>query len=249
MARVLIAGESWVSAANHHKGFDLFPSVTYHTGIEPLRGVLQSAGHTVTHLPAHEAPEAFPETRDALSDYDVVVLSDLGANSLLIHPRTWLNSKRSPNRLVLLADWVRAGGGLAMAGGYLSFQGFGGTAFYHATPVEEVLPAVISPYDDRVECPEGRVPTRVGEHPITAGLPEQWPYVLGYNRIGLPDGAVELARVGKDPLLAVRTVGAGRTLAWTTDIAPHWCPEPFVTWDGYTTIFDRAIRWLAGWDG
>lgn len=44
MTRVLIAGESWVSEATHYKGFDSFTSVTFHTGVEPLRNVLTSAG-------------------------------------------------------------------------------------------------------------------------------------------------------------------------------------------------------------
>ena len=34
--RVLLAGESWLSAATHYKGFDQFGSVTFHRGAEPL---------------------------------------------------------------------------------------------------------------------------------------------------------------------------------------------------------------------
>lgn len=247
MANVLIAGESWISEATHYKGFDAFTTVTFHTGVEPLRTVLTDAGHSVVHMPAHEVPEQFPETAEALSAYDVVLLSDIGANSILLHPRTWVQSRRSPNRLAVLADWVRDGGGLAMAGGYLSFQGFEGKGFFHGSAVEEVLPAVISPFDDRVECPEGRLASRTGTaHPIVEGLAEEWPFVLGYNRISLHPDAIELARIGTDPLLAVRHVGKGRSLVWTTDIAPHWCPEEFLAWEGYGVIFARAIEWLAG---
>ena len=42
-----------------------------------------------------------------------------------------------------------------MVGGYYSFQGINGGARYHGTPVEEVLPVEILPYDDRIEVPEG----------------------------------------------------------------------------------------------
>ncbi|MFG1710351.1 glutamine amidotransferase [Nonomuraea sp. M3C6] len=246
MTHVLVAGETWVSESTHYKGFDSFTTTTYHTGFEPLRDVLVADGVEVDHLPAHDVPRLFPGTPGELAAYDVVVLSDIGANSILLHPDTWLESKKSVNRLDLLADWVQHGGGLAMAGGYLSFQGIEAKAAFSGTAVERVLPAVISRYDDRVEVPQG-LPGVVADaaHPIVAGLPARWPDLLGYNRFSLPDDARLLAAVGEDPLLAVREVGAGRTLAWASDIAPHWCPEEFTMWDGYSAIFTRAVRWLA----
>jgi uncharacterized membrane protein len=250
--RVLVAGESWVSQATHYKGFDAFTSVTFHTGIDPLRNALTALGIEVTHLPAHEVPERFPRSVAELSGHDVVILSDIGANSLLLHQDTWVGGQRRPNRLKVLAEWVHAaGGGLAMAGGYLSFQGFEGKGFYHRTAVEEVLPAVIAPYDDRVEAPEGAEPRVVdADHPIVDGLAGagagEWPALLGYNRFGLKDDARLVAEVNGDPLLAVRQEGAGRTLAWASDIAPHWCPQEFLDWKGYGTLFGQACRWLAG---
>ena len=36
--KMLLAGESWVSAATHYKGFDQCGSVTFHLGAEPLEG-------------------------------------------------------------------------------------------------------------------------------------------------------------------------------------------------------------------
>ena len=44
----------------------------------------------------------------------------------------------------------------------------------------------------------------------------------------------------------VQTVGQGRTLAWASDIGPHWCPEPFATWEGYARLWSQAVAWLAG---
>lgn len=247
MTRVLVVGESWVSVSIHYKGFDSFTSTTYHTGIAPLRDALTADGIEVEHLPAHDVAALFPGTREALAAYDVIVLSDIGANSILLHPDTWLASKRTVNRLDLLADWVEQGGGLAMAGGYLSFAGIEAKAAYAGTAVERVLPARIARHDDRVETPQG-VPGRRADdaHPIVAGLPEEWPHLLGYNRFTPTEDATLLATVAGDPLLAVRQAGAGRTLAWASDIAPHWCPEEFTSWDGYRTLFTRAVRWLAG---
>ena len=42
-----------------------------------------------------------------------------------------------------------------MVGGYYSFQGINAGARYRGTPVEDVLPVTILPWDDRVEVPEG----------------------------------------------------------------------------------------------
>ncbi|MDI6843312.1 MAG: glutamine amidotransferase [Anaerosomatales bacterium] len=245
--RVLAAGESWVSESTHYKGFDSFQSVVYETGIAPLKAAVEPRGIEVVHMPAHEVPERFPASVEALDAFDVVVLSDIGANSILLHPDTWLRGRRTPNRLKVLAEWVRAGGGLLMAGGYMSFQGFEGKAMYRRTPVEEVLPVTIDPWDDRVETPEGAEVTVVdAAHPVLLGIQGPWPGLLGYNRVTLKDDAILLASVGEDPLLALREEGAGRTAAWTSDIGPHWCPDEFVAWPGYARLFTQLFRWLAG---
>ena len=52
---VLLAGESWVSAATHYKGFDHFGSVTFHLGAEPLVHALAATRFALTYLPSHEA--------------------------------------------------------------------------------------------------------------------------------------------------------------------------------------------------
>jgi len=142
-----------------------------------------------THLPSHLAGVQFPNTEEGLAAYDVIILSDIGANTLLLHPDTWIHGRPTPNRLRLLREWVARGGGLIMCGGYYSFAGIYGAARYHRTPIEEVLPVDISPYDDRVEAPEGVVPLPVGtEHPILAGVRGPWPALLGYNEVALkPD--------------------------------------------------------------
>ena len=142
---VLLAGESWVSAATHFKGFDQFGSVTFHLGSEPLVAALKDSDIDLAYMPSHEAQTAFPASLEALSAYDVVVLSDIGSNTLLLHPDTWIKSQRTPNRLNLIRDFVRAGGGLMMVGGYYSFQGINGGARYHGTAIEEVLPVDIEP--------------------------------------------------------------------------------------------------------
>ena len=122
-------------------------------------------------MPSHEAQRDFPQTPEGLAAFDAVILSDIGSNTLLLHPDTWIASKRTPNRLRSLKTYVENGGGLLMVGGYYSFQGINGGARYHGTPVEDVLPVDILPYDDRVEVPEGFTPEiKQNAHPILQGL-------------------------------------------------------------------------------
>ena len=247
--KVLLAGESWVSTATHIKGFDQFPTVTYHTGADELLKALKDSAFDVSFMPAHEAQRDFPLTAEALAQYDAVVLSDIGANTLLLHPDTWIHSKRTPNRLKLLRDYVTNGGALLMFGGYYSFQGINGGARYHKTPVEEVLPVTCLAIDDRIEVPEGFSPVVTGNdtHPVLKGLGKDWPYLLGFNEVKVKPGADVLATVsdeyGSQPLLVTGTYGAGRTLVWTSDVGPHWLPPEFIAWNGYKTLFEQMLAW------
>ena len=244
--RVLLAGESWVSNSMHLKGWDFFSTTTYEVGISYLQAALAEAGIELIHLPNHLADTQFPSTHDALLQYDVVILSDIGSNTLLLHPDTFHKGLATPNRLVLLAEWVEKGGGLAMCGGYYSFGGIYGAARYHRTPVESVLPVNILPYDDRVEVPEGDVPEVTDtHHPIVTGIVEPWPYLLGFNEIEMKPDAQLLVKINQFPLLAVKKYSKGRTLAWASDIGPHWCPERFATWSGYARLWVQAVQWLA----
>jgi uncharacterized membrane protein len=196
---------------------------------------------------AHDVPAKFPHTAAELSKYDVIVLSDIGTNSFLLPIETWLQGKSTPNRLKLLAEWVENGGALIMAGGYLSFQGFEAKARFAGSAVERVLPVTCLTHDDRVEAPEGAQPVIVdANHPVLAGVPAGMPALLGYNKVALKPGATLVASVGGDPLIATTQVGKGRSLVWTSDIGPHWCPEPFVQWNGFAPLMSNMIDWVTG---
>jgi len=246
--KVLLAGESWMSVSTHHKGFDYFTSAAYETGHAYLKEAFAAGGIDYTHMPAHIASEEFPETLEELRQYDVVILSDIGSNSLLLSRKVFLEGRTAPNRLRLLKEWVEGGGGFCMCGGYLSFAGFQAAAKYYRTPIEEILPVDIYPFDDRVETPEGAdVEVVSQDHPVLAGVEQEWPPLLGYQEAKLKPSASLLARTQYGhPLLAVMDYGKGRTLAWMSDIGPHWCPKPFVEWEGFNRIWQQAARWLAG---
>lgn len=242
--RVLIAGESWTVHSIHQKGFDSFTTTEYAEGVRWLRDALVAGGWAVDYQPAHVAARDFPATPEALDAYDVVMLSDIGANTLLLHPETFSRSKVLPNRLQSIRDYVLAGGGFVMVGGYLTFQGIDGKARYAGSPVEDVLPVRMSHFDDRVEAPQGVTPKLANpSHPIVDGLDELWPDLLGYNEVvAKPDGEV-VVRVGGDPLIVAGSFGKGRSVAFTSDCGPHWAPPPFVDWPGYARLWTQLVNW------
>ena len=245
--RVLIAGESWTVHSIHQKGFDSFTTTEYSEGVGWLRAALESGGWSVDYQPAHVAAREFPATASALAAYDCVILSDVGANTLLIHPDTFLRFKALPNRLEAVRDYVANGGGLVMVGGYMTFQGIEGKARYHDTPVEDALPVTIEAGDDRRETPQGATPSvALAGHPIVAGLQLRWPQLLGYNRIAAKPGAAVVALVGADPLIVAGAYGKGRGVAFASDCGPHWAPPSFVNWEGYTPLWRQIAGWAAG---
>jgi uncharacterized membrane protein len=246
MPKVLFAGESWTVHSIHQKGFDSFTTTEYAEGGGWLKQALTRGGWDITYQPAHIAAREFPTTPEALSAYDCVILSDIGANTLLLHPETFSKSKPLPNRLTSLKTYVENGGGLVMVGGYLTFQGIDAKAQYAGSPVEDVLPVTLSRYDDRAENPSGIAPAQAASHAITAHVPADWPDLLGYNRVTAKPGATVITTVGDDPLLVAGFHGKGRAVAFTSDCGPHWAPPPFVDWPGYDPLWQGIVAWAAG---
>ena len=249
--QVLLVGETWVTSATHIKGFDPFYSATFHSGAGPLIAALRDSDFELTHMSGHDCAAQFPSTLEGLRQYDAIILSDIGANTLLLHPDVWLHSRPAPNRLKLLRDWTFEGGGLIMAGGYLSFQGIDGRARWRGTPVEAALPVTCLPQDDRIEVPDGFHPeVAEPEHPVLQNLSGTWPLLLGANEVTarLRGDCSVLVKMPDDegghPLLVVGEWGAGRTAAWMSDISPHWAPAEFVNWAGYTTLWRNILGWI-----
>ena len=245
MAKILLAGESWSTTSIHTKGFDSFITSAYAEGAADFIAAVERGGHTVEFQPNHVASEKFPTTLEELSKYDVVVLSDIGANTLLLPNSVFSRGERMPNRLDVLAEWVRAGGSLLMVGGYLSFQGIEAKANYRNTSLAGVLPVEMEVGDDREEPPQGAQPPATGTHAVTQGLSDEWPVVLGYHRLEARAGSEVLARIGEHPLMVVDTEGKGRVAAFASDMGPHWLPAEFLAWEGFSPMWSQLIAWLA----
>ena len=244
--KILLVGESWTSTSVHVKGFDQFATATWHNGATDFMAALADSDYAITYMPAHAAATEFPLTPDGLQQWDAIILSDIGANTLLLHPDTWLKSQRTANRLTLIHDYVAAGGALMMVGGYFSFQGINGGARYRNTAVEKVLPVRCLAWDDRIETPEGAYPCVTESHALFTDMPDEWPWLLGYNEVEMhPEGKLLATIDGTShPLLAVREYQQGRSLVWTSDMSAHWLPEEFAKWPGYRQLWVNCLDWL-----
>lgn len=243
--KVLFAGESWFFTTIETKGFDQFTIGGYETEIKRVQEFMQDYAE-ITHIPAHLVLQEFPACAEELKEYDVVIISDVGANTFLLHPDTFFRSQTTPNRLQAIADYVAQGGAFGMMGGYLTFMGFEGKGKWKGTVIEEILPVTMLPGDDREEHPEGAVITiDPGSHPMLEGLPDEWLPLLGYNKLIPKKEAEVLITYGEDPMLALGTYGKGRTFAWASDCAPHWMPAEFCESECNKKMWERVLNWAA----
>ncbi len=244
---VLLVGETCFARVTEFKGIDHFSETNYHSSGDLFCGMLEGLGHAVTHIPCHLVSRLYPRDLDGLGKYDAVLFSDVGSNSFLLLPEVVKEGRRAVNLLKLTRDYVAAGGGFAMIGGYMTFQGMEAKGKWKETPVEDMLPVTLREGDDRREMPEGADLACVpGSHPVLSGLPAQWPYILGYNRLKEKEGAQVPVAFEGDPIIALWEYGKGRTLAYATDCAPHWAPRAMHQWEHYPRLWDNLLRWLAG---
>jgi uncharacterized membrane protein len=248
--KILFAGESAMISTTHIKGMDAFTHYSYGEAARYILPRLKENEIEIDYIPCHDVMAKFPLSVDELKKYNCVVTSDLGSNSLLFHPNV-LRSQTMPNRLEVLREYVREGGGFLMIGGYMSFAGVENKARFHDTELEQMMPVEILAHDDRVELPQGFCPKAIdSEHPILSGLPSVFPTMLFYNKTVLkPDAKLLLVNNegGRyDPILAVWQFGKGRAGAFTPDCAPHGASPEFLNWEHYGAFFARTIRWLSG---
>ena len=244
MKRVLLAGESWMSFTTHVKGFDTFYTSVYESGEKWLKHALEEGGYEVVFLPNHLAPTDFPFEMKALETFGCVILSDIGANTLLLPPATFSGSVSMPNRTKLIRDYVKNGGSLLMIGGYMTFSGIEAKGRWHDTAVQEVLPVEVLTRDDRMEHCEGVEPKIVRRHEALEGIPDVFPAVLGYNQTIAKDNAFVAAEVDGDPFIVFGEYGKGRSAVVTTDCAPHWAPPAFCEWEHYNRLWQGIVNWL-----
>jgi len=191
---------------------------------------------------------------EQLESFDVVILQNFDYKPYF---------ERAPDVLLEnLARFVRDGGALVMVGGDRSFD----LGEYAGTPIEDILPVQLGVPTNKSDLREFRPElTDAGlQHPVTrlAGTAEDnaaaWkrlPMLDGTNRtMGLaPDAAMLLGHPelrtddGPMPVLAIREVGKGRTMALSVDASWRWSFSEAATGRGnqaYLRFWKGALRWL-----
>lgn len=257
MVKVLYAGDSGALVGPlfvaspflmEIKGFNV------HVWGQPLiDGLRKERDIEVRYMTSWEAFRDFPRTAQAMAEYDVVLLSDIEAESILFYPEFYTPAEYGkavvmPDRIKAIREYVRKGGALIMAGSWVSFAGRYGHAGWRKTAIAEALPVEILAEDDRVEVPEGvKVKVVDAKHPVVAGIPwDDCPPFLGYNRTKLKKDAKLLATIGEeqDPFIAVWKYGKGKAMVLTSDPCPHWGIN-FQRWEHYARFWAQTVRWLA----
>jgi uncharacterized membrane protein len=246
--RVLLLGRAQTVIYTEVQGVCLVPAAKEWDGARRLKQGLESRGFAIDHIGATRAPLDFPETLEALRTYDAILIGDIAADTLLLHPEVVYECVPHPNRLELMREFVLQGGGLIMTGGWLTFQGIDAKGRWHGTPVEEILPVEILPSDDRVECPQGIRPSvDSADHPIFRRVPKAWPRFLGYSRVEARDGTRVLMTVGQDPFLVVGQSGKGRVVAFASSPGPHWGGmKEYLNWEGHDVFWGNVVDWACG---
>ena len=248
--RVLYVGDTQVETLIAAKGIDTFTHMYYRDSAKVLRDALgPRPGIELTHMPAADIRTEFPSDAEGLSKYDVIILSDVGYQNFKL---PFGNRERiapmGPNRITPFRQWVLDGGGLIMAGGWLTFSGLNGKGMWGLSPMADVLPVTMERgIDDLIDHPDGAaLDVVLPEHPIVAGVDfDPNLIILGYNRVFPKEGSEIVMTSRQDPLLVTGTAGKGRSVAYTTDPTYHLCgnlPE----WENYGLLWERMVKWAAG---
>ena len=184
-----------------------------------LQGILKYLGHRVHYVPS----ETLLTEKHLKWDFDLIVLSDYPASRI---------ERRLQKKII---KKIEQGASFLMIGGYGCFHGKDG--FYQNSDLVEVLPVHCESKDDRVHVPQGIVMVRkVLEFAADLDFSKS-PVFVGYNRVHIKQESqviltlkplvIQFPKItfSKEeyPLLIFGKYGLGKTAAFTTDLAPHWC--------------------------
>lgn len=221
-----------------------------------LKSAIESTGkHEVTSVPTWEFYRLPPgQWEQILETYDVIVFSDVELKNFQLDPSFFDRSKFGkkpltfPDRVRLTVEALEAGTHIMFMGGWLSYNGEMGKGGWGRSRLSEILPVACMEYEDLIESTEGfRARAVAADHVIFQGIDlATLPPILGYNRVKPRSNSEVLATWDTgDPMLAVGQCGKGRTVAYTSDPAPHWGCN-FVYWEHYNQLWSNAVDWLTG---
>ena len=220
-----------------------------------LVAAIESSGrHEIKSVPTWDFYNMPPgEYEKVLDEYDIIIFSDVEAKNFQLHPqffnRHLFGTKilTFPDRVRLTVEALHAGTHMIFLGGWLSFNGEMGKGGWGRTDLSQILPCECLDLEDLVESTEGfTVEATRPDHPILAGIDlSTMPPILGFNQVRPRAGCEVIATwAGKGfPAITVGQFGAGRSMAYTSDPAPHWGCN-FVFWDDYAKLWTNVCDWL-----
>ncbi|MEW6746954.1 MAG: glutamine amidotransferase [Planctomycetota bacterium] len=246
----VLTGPVFAETPFHHspKGLDIFNYGVW------LKEALEAGGeHEVASVSAWDFYNKLgPGAYEAILDqYDVFIFSDVDAKLFQLAPSFFDRKEFGqrvltfPDRIRLTIDAVHAGKSVMFLGGWYSFTGELGKGGWGRTRLREILPLVCLETEDLVESTEGYTAraTKRGQSLFRGIDLASIPPVLGYNKtLPAPGGEVlAIWRETGDPMLALGRYGKGRSLAYTSDPAPHWGCN-FIYWDRYGAFWRRCLE-------
>ena len=110
---VLLAGETFAATTSVAVGGDVLTSAVSTNGATVFNAALAAADIAVTQIGGERCAAEFPLSLDALAQYQAVVISDVGALTLLVTPDARAG-RVGVNRLDVLKAYVESGGGLML---------------------------------------------------------------------------------------------------------------------------------------
>ncbi len=172
---------------------------------------------------------------------------------------------KAPQLLENVADYVKQGGALVMLGGDRSFD----LGQYAGTAIAEILPVRLGVDGDPVDtAPFTPALTAPGSrHPITFLAADSDENLSTWSRLSPLDGLNLTSGASSDaavllahptirapdgtpmPVLAIRQVGKGRTMAFTSDSSWRWSFAEAGLGHGnqvYLRFWKQAMSWLVG---
>lgn len=84
--KLLLAGETFAATTSVAAGGDVLTSATWVNGATAFNAALATEGIAVTQIGGDRCATEFPYDIDALAEYQAVVISDVGALTLLVTP-------------------------------------------------------------------------------------------------------------------------------------------------------------------
>jgi len=224
-----------------------------------LYGVLRTVTAQIVHLDPGQIldPDLLKKNH-----FDLLILSDFSCQSMPMESQK------------IALEQFKQGMGVLMVGGWGSFSGPFGN--WHGSVIEEILPIHCKKGDDRTNFPGGAIMLPKEKASFLNSLDFKNPPVLCGLNAFIPKPAAKVLLVAREiqikskklsfgaehPLLVVHS-NYGRSAAFATDVAPHWCGG-LVDWGSrrlklnvkgdiqievghlYVKFLTNLARWLGG---